>query len=67
MMTSDKVAVWMDQGEWALDFFGWLQKEKGSMGLKGYSHMHGYMKLFFEFSSDEPYLIRYEIEADITI
>jgi hypothetical protein len=48
MMTSDKVAVWMDQGEWALDFFGWLQKEKGSMGLKGYSHMHGYMKLFFE-------------------
>ena len=41
-------AVWMDQGEWAKDFFGWLSEEKGSMGLTGYSHMNGYMKLFFK-------------------
>ncbi len=48
MVTSDKKAVWMDQGEWARDFFGWLQSQKGSMGLTGYSHMHGYMKLIFK-------------------
>ena len=48
MMKVGNKAIWMDQGEWAKDFFGWLSKEKGSMGLTGYSHMHGYMKLFFK-------------------
>ena len=48
MMKVGNKAIWMEQGEWAKDFFGWLSKEKGSMGLTGYSHMHGYMKLFFK-------------------
>ena len=28
MVTTDKIAVWMDQGEWAMDFFDWLSKVK---------------------------------------
>ena len=48
MITSDKIAVWMDQGEWAMDFFGWLSKEKGKLGLTEYHYMNGYMKLVFE-------------------
>jgi hypothetical protein len=40
--------VWMDQGEWAKDFWGWYSKQKGSMGLKSYAHMNGYLKLNFE-------------------
>ena len=38
----------MDQGEWAKDFFGWLSKEKGKLGLTEYHYMHGYMKLVFK-------------------
>ena len=48
MITSNKIAVWMDQGEWARDFFGWLVKEKGKLGLTEYHYMNGYMKLVFE-------------------
>ena len=29
MMKIQNKIVWMDQGEWAKDFFGWLSKEKG--------------------------------------
>ena len=28
MITNDKIAVWMDHGEWAMDFFDWLTKNK---------------------------------------
>ena len=28
MITNDRVAVWMDEGEWASDFFSFLQKNK---------------------------------------
>ena len=38
----------MDQGEWARDFFGWLVKEKGKLGLTEYHYMNGYMKLVFK-------------------
>jgi len=48
MMRIQNKAVWMDQGEWAKDFFGWLSKEKGKLGLTEYHYMHGYMKLVFK-------------------
>ena len=35
MMTNDKIAVWMDQGEWAMDFFDWLQKQNLNKKLSG--------------------------------
>ena len=28
MITTNKIAVWMDEGEWARDFFQWLQDNK---------------------------------------
>ena len=28
MITQDKIAVWMDDGKWAMDFFDWLSKVK---------------------------------------
>ena len=40
MITSDKIAVWMDQGEWAMNFFDWLIKNKFNIKLNnefGYS------------------------------
>ena len=28
MMTNDKIAVWMDQGEWAMDFLNYVTDSK---------------------------------------
>ena len=39
MVTSDKVAVWMDEGEWAKDFFSWCEEEK--FRITGFSHAQG--------------------------
>tara|TARA_B100001057_G_scaffold445419_1_gene483083 strand:+ start:10 stop:252 length:243 start_codon:yes stop_codon:yes gene_type:complete len=47
MVTSDKVAVWMDQGEWAMDFFDWLSKVKLNNKLTGLQHMQNKIKLTF--------------------
>ena len=44
MITSDKIAVWMDQGEWAMNFFDFnLHKFK----LSGLQHKQRKLKLTF--------------------
>ena len=52
MVTSDKVAVWMDQGEWAMDFFDWLSKVKLNNKLTGLQHMQNKIKLTFVTAQD---------------
>ena len=45
MLTSDKIAVWMDQGEWCRDFFAWLSKNKLNNKLSGLQHKQRKLKL----------------------
>ena len=46
LMTNDKSVVWMDQGEWAIDFFNWCNKNK--FKITAYAHLNGKLKLSFE-------------------
>ena len=52
MITSDKIAVWMDQGEWAMDFFDWLNATKLNKKLLGLQHMQNKLKLTFVTAKD---------------
>ena len=52
MITSDKIAVWMDQGEWAMNFFNWLEKNKLNKKLSGLQHMQNKIKLTFVSAKD---------------
>ena len=52
MITNDKSAVWMDQGEWAMDFFNWLNKSKLNKKLSGLQHMQNKIKLTFVTAKD---------------
>ena len=52
MITSDKIAVWMDQGEWAMDFFDWLSKAKLNNKLSGLQHLNSKIKLTFVTAED---------------
>ena len=52
MVTTDKIAVWMDQGEWAMDFFDWLSKVKLNDKLSGLQHMNSKIKLTFVTAKD---------------
>ena len=52
MMTSEKIAVWMDDGEWAMDFFDWLSKQKLNDKLSGLQHMNSKIKLTFITAED---------------
>ena len=52
MVTNDKIAVWMDHGEWAMDFFDWLSKNKLNRKLSGLQHMHNKIKLTFVTAED---------------
>ena len=54
MMTSEKIAVWMDDGEWAMDFFDWLSKQKLNDKLSGLQHMNNKIKLTFVTAKDCP-------------
>ena len=47
MVTTDGTPVWMDQGEWAMDFFDWLSNEKLNKKLSGLQHLHNKIKLTF--------------------
>ena len=47
MLTTDGTPVWMDQGEWAMDFFDWLSNEKLNKKLSGLQHLHNKIKLTF--------------------
>ena len=52
MVTTDKIAVWMDQGEWAMEFFDWLSKVKLNDKLSGLQHMNSKIKLTFITAED---------------
>ena len=52
MLTSDKIAVWMDQGEWCRDFFAWLSKNKLNNKLSGLQHLNSKIKLTFVTAED---------------
>ncbi len=52
ILTNDKIAVWMDQGEWAMDFFDWLNKSKLHKKLTGLQHMQNKLKLTFVTAKD---------------
>ena len=52
MIRSDKIAVWMDQGEWAMNFFDWLSKNKLNKKLTGLQHMQNKIKLTFVSAKD---------------
>ena len=52
MVTTDKIAVWMDQGEWAMDFFDWLSKNKLADKLSGLQHMNTKIKITFVTAKD---------------
>ena len=52
MVTTDRKAVWMDQGEWAMNFFDWLTKNKLNKKLTGLQHMQNKIKLTFVTAKD---------------
>ena len=52
MVTTDGTPVWMDQGEWAMDFFDWLSNEKLNKKLSGLQHLHNKIKLTFVTAED---------------
>ena len=52
LVTSDGTPVWMDQGEWAMDFFDWLSKVKLNDKLSGLQHMQNKIKLTFVSAKD---------------
>tara|TARA_B100001173_G_scaffold204366_1_gene176255 strand:- start:615 stop:848 length:234 start_codon:yes stop_codon:yes gene_type:complete len=45
LMRIQNKAIWMDQGEWARDFFHWCNKNK--FKITAYTHLHGKIKLSF--------------------
>ena len=52
LVTSDGTPVWMDQGEWAMDFFDWLSEVKLNDKLSGLQHMQNKIKLTFVSAKD---------------
>ena len=52
MMRIQNKAVWMDQGEWAMDFFDWLSKAKLNNKLSGLQHLNSKIKLTFVTAED---------------
>ena len=52
MVTTDGTPVWMDQGEWAMDFFDWLSKSKLNDKLSGLQHLDSKVKLTFVSAKD---------------
>ena len=49
MITSDKVAVWLDDS-WPMDFFDWCNKEK--FRITSCTHLQNKIKLSFETAKD---------------
>lgn len=52
MIMTDGTPVWMDHGEWAMDFFDWLTKNKLNNKLSGLQHMNSKIKLTFVTAKD---------------
>ena len=52
IVATDGTPVWMDQGEWAIDFFDWLSSVKLNAKLSGLQHMNSKIKLTFVTAKD---------------
>jgi hypothetical protein len=52
IITSDKIAVWMDDGKWAMEFFDWLRESKLNDKLSGLQHLNSKIKLTFVTAKD---------------
>ena len=52
MIMTDGTPVWMDHGEWSMDFFDWLTKNKLNNKLSGLQHMQRKIKLTFASAKD---------------
>tara|TARA_Y100001938_G_C8062222_1_gene417992 strand:+ start:383 stop:625 length:243 start_codon:yes stop_codon:yes gene_type:complete len=52
IITTNKIAVWMDEGKWAKEFFIWLQKNKLHKKISGLQHMHNKIKITFVTAKD---------------
>ena len=48
----DGTPVWMDRGEWAMDFFDWLNETKLNKKVSGLQHMNNKLKLTFTTAKD---------------
>ena len=49
---ADGTPVWMDQGEWMMDFFDWIKKKKLNTKLSGIQHLNNKIKLTFITAKD---------------
>ena len=49
---TDGTPVWMDRGEWAMNFFDWLNKTKLNKKVSGLQHMNEKLKLTFITAKD---------------
>ena len=49
---TDGTPVWMDRGEWAMNFFDWLSKTKLNKKVSGLQHMNEKLKLTFITAKD---------------
>ena len=52
IITSDKIAVWMDDRKWAMEFFDWLRESKLNDKLSGLQHLNSKIKLTFVTAHD---------------
>ena len=44
---ADGTPVWMDHGEWMMNFFDWMSKNKLNKKLSGIQHLNHKIKLTF--------------------
>jgi hypothetical protein len=49
---ADGTPVWMDHGEWVMNFFDWLSKKKLNTKLSGIQHLNNKIKLTFTTPKD---------------
>mgnify|MGYP003123345583 CR=1 FL=1 len=45
MITTNKIAVWKDQGEWMCNFFAWCKEN--NFTITGFAHLQGKLKVSF--------------------
>ena len=50
MVTKDKIAVWMDDGKWAMNFFDFIKENK--IKISAMNHMQNKIKLTFVTAKD---------------
>ena len=52
MITTNKIAVWMDEGRWARNFFAWLKENNLHTKVSGLQHMQNKIKITFVTAKD---------------